>query len=332
MKSRIWSLIASATIALFAFGSIALAQDCASQGGIVVHPGQGVQLSQVSYSFQQVLANVGLQPSSTGEIDINVPELTTMMSSGFINVVTDAGWVVPNLPILPGFYDQDGYANVSTTLNLNVNIGTTVSNLNATVCYTPQPLTQISSDNLETFAVGSTQYNGEGLGVGLGMGEIPAPPPIGFAFPGGQFRFWVQFGHQNVQTAVNQCAPASVANNFTWLKTVYGTPIPDKNILGLRGNPANSLVANLDMSMQSVKNNNNCDLNDVGREAESRVDGEAVPALSQTARVDAVSERQEYLQSDAEASGVLTLCLRRVHRWCGVCLGRPEFRGSGREG
>ncbi len=274
-------LVTVITIAFLALALPGVAQDCASQGGIVVHPGQGVELSQVSYSFQQVLANVGLQPSSTGEIDINVPQLTPLMSSGFINVVSDAGWVVPNLPILPGFYDTYGYANISTTLNLNVSVGTTVSSLNATVCYSSQPLTQISSDSLETFAVGSTQYNGEGLGVGVGTAEIPAPPPIGFAFPGGQFRWWIQFGHQNVQAADNQCAPASVANNFTWLKTVYGTPIPDKNILGLRGNPANSLVANLDMSMQSVKNNNNCDLNNVGREAASRVDGKAVPALSQ---------------------------------------------------
>jgi hypothetical protein len=280
MKSKMMSLVAVTIIAFLALALPAIAQDCASQGGIVVHPGQGVQLSQVSYSFQQVLANVGLQPSSTGEVDINVPQLTTIMSSGFINVVSDAGWVVPNLPILPGFYDTYGYANISTTLNLNVSIGTTVSSLNATVCYTPQPLTQISSDSLETFAVGSTQHNGEGLG-GVGTAEIPAPPPIGFAFPGGLFRFWLQFGHQNVQTALNQCAPASVANNFTWLKKVYGTPIPDQNILGLRGNPANSLVANLDLSMNSVKNWNTCGTSNVGREAASRVKGQAVPALSQ---------------------------------------------------
>ncbi len=73
MKSKMMSFVAVTTIAFLALALPAVAQDCASQGGIVVHPGQGVQLSQVSYSFQQVLANVGLQPSSTGEVDINVP-------------------------------------------------------------------------------------------------------------------------------------------------------------------------------------------------------------------------------------------------------------------
>lgn len=238
MTSKLRSLIAATAIALLTFGSAAMAQDCASLGGIVVHPGQGVGFSQVSYAFEEVLANVGLQASPTGEIDVDVSQVETLMSSGFINVVTSAGWVTQNLPVLPGFYDQYGYQYISTTLNLNVALGTAVSSLNAAVCYSSQVLGQISSANFDTFPVSPTQYNAEGLG-GVGMSTIPPAPPIGaLSFQqNGRNQFFLQKNHQNIQTANNQCAPASVANNFKWLNTTYATPIPDANIKGLRGKP-----------------------------------------------------------------------------------------------
>ncbi len=280
MKNTL-SVIAATAVAFFALTAAAVAQECAAQGGIVVHPDQGVQFLQVSYSFAEVLANVGLKASPTGEVDVDVSQLESLMSSGFINVVTPAGWVTQNLPVLPGFYDQYGYQYISTTLNLNVALGQVVSNLNATVCYSSQVLSQISSTSFDTFTVGSTEYNAEGIG-GNGMTEIPPPPPIGaLGFDQyGLTRYVMQKNHQNVQTANNQCAPASVANNLAWLKTMYAIPINDQNIKGLRGNPGNSLVANLDMTMKSVKNQK-CDLNNAGRWALNRGQGTGVPSISQ---------------------------------------------------
>src|SRR5271169_3900564 len=74
------------------------------------------------------------------------------------------------------------------------------------------------------FPVESAQYS---LG-GVGQQSLPppaSPPATPVVFPGGLFSFAYQANHQNVETADNQCSPASVANNFTWLNTTYGTPI-----------------------------------------------------------------------------------------------------------
>ncbi len=279
MKSRILSLLASATIALFAIGSAAVAQDCASQGGIVVSPSQGVVFSQVSYSFTD--ANVPNSP--TGQLDINVPQLTTLMSSGFINVVTGAGWVAQNVPVLPGYYDQYGYSDVSTTFNLNIAAGTPVASLQATVCYSSQPLVQITSSSFTTFAVAANSYNAEGLSD-KNLNEVPPPPPIAaMAFdPQGQNLFALQIGHTNVQTASMQCGPAAFANNFAWLKTFWGVPIPDNNVKGLRNWVPGSLVGQMDMNIQSFRGlYGRCIADVVGRLAWSRERGIGVPVISQ---------------------------------------------------
>jgi len=286
MKTRIQSFLASTTIALFFLASAAVAQDCASQGGVIVHPGQGVEFSQVSYSFDEVLANVGLQPSSTGEVDVDTSQLQTIMSSGFVNVVTDAGWVTQNLPILAT--DNDAY-DISTTLNLNIAAGSPLSSLNATVCYSSQSLTQISSAAFDTFTVGSTEYSAEGIGD-QGMDFIPPPPPIGgLTFDShAPDKSYMQPLHSadatDVQTADNQCAPASVANSFAWLNLRWNVPIPDANILGLRDTVAGSLVGELDMDMQSPdpkRYPKSCANDQPGRWAFDRAKGFGTPALSQ---------------------------------------------------
>ncbi len=279
MKTKILSLLAATTIALFISAPTAVAQDCASQGGIVVPPGQAVVFSQISYSFEDAIA----AHSSTGQVDVNVPQLITLMNSGYINVVTDAGWVTQNVPVPPGFYDKYGYQNISTTFNLNVQSGTLASSLNATVCYSSQPLMQITSSSLDNFAVGSAGYNAEGLGD-LNLNVVPAPPPIaGMDFdPQGLNQFVMQPLHENVQTAFMQCGPAAFANNFSWLRNFWGVPIPDPNIKGLRNWGPRSLVGRMDMNMQSYRTlYGRCYADMVGRWAINRAWGTGVPVLSQ---------------------------------------------------
>ncbi len=279
MKSRIVSLFAGLSLLLVGFVSIAVSQDCVSQGGIVVAPGQGVTFAQVSYSF----ADAREANSSTGQVDINVPQLTTTMTSGYVNVLTNAGWVAQNVPIVPGFASNYGYSNVSTTFNLNIQPGTPVPSLNAEVCYTPQPLVQISDNNFSTFTMVYSNYNAEGLGD-MNLTQAPDPPQIaGMQFdPQGQNEFAMQPNHQNVQTAFMQCGPAAFANNFTWLNSFWGVPIPDANVKGLRNFVPGSLVGKMDMSMQSYRTlYGRCFGDMIGRWALNRGVGTGVPVISQ---------------------------------------------------
>jgi hypothetical protein len=155
---------------------------------------------------------------------------------------------------------------MTTTFNLGVSSGT-VTSLNAFVDYTSAPLLNAPSGTQNTFSVAPVGYNAEGQGPNLTA--APGPPPVGaitFQF-GGLVRASVQPNHQNVQAANNQCGPAAVANSLTWLKTTYGVPIPDRNIPGLRGNPADSLVGRLDLAD--------------GRAATSRASGSPLNVLPQ---------------------------------------------------
>jgi len=245
MKLRMSSICLTA-IAPMIFLATAFGQRPSCPGsGVPVLPNQGVTLSQVNYSFPNASGD-GL--SGTGEVDVSVPELiaSTGQSSGFVNIVTAAGWVTQNLPILAGY----PYENISTTFSLGTSSGIPVTQITAAICYNPDALTESPSGPITTvFSVGSVGFNAQGQGPNLAA--APSPPKArAIVFSGGLFSAALQASHQNVQTANNQCGPAAVANNFTWLSTTYGTQVPNMNILGLRGNPAASLVGQLDLTMK----------------------------------------------------------------------------------
>ena len=254
MKRRMSSLFVATIIAMFTFTPAVFGQTCS----VVVPDDNGVALSQITFLFHVS----GIEPSATGEVDVNVPELIakTGMSSGFINIVTSGtGWVVQNLPILPSY----PYKDISTRFNLSVSPGTKVSSLIAAVCYSSGPLMDApTGGTFLSYLVGSIGYNAQGRcpgdykDTGCLITADPSPPAISIKFPGGLLYAAYQTFHENVQAADNQCVPAAVANNFTWLKTIYGTPIPDANDPGLRNIQKNEkgnipLVGNLDMTMWS---------------------------------------------------------------------------------
>jgi hypothetical protein len=254
MKTKALSLLVSPIIALSIFASAAFGQSCSSDEGMLLGPGQGISLSQITFAFDD---ESNTEPSASGQADVNVPQLTTatLLSSGFINIVTAAGWVGQNLPILPGY----PYSDISTRFNLTVDPGTVVPSLNAAICYSPDPFSTAPTDPPnQIFPVGSTTYNAQGKcpgnteGAACGIKTDPPPPAIEIKFLGGLFSFFYQPNHPNLQAADNQCAPAAFANNFTWLKTTYGTAIPDPNVVGLRNiQNKNALVGKLDMTFWS---------------------------------------------------------------------------------
>lgn len=288
MKTIIKSQLLAGALGLFVVVAYASAQDCIGQGGIAVQPGQGVAFSQVTFTYDTIAPPY--EPSGTGRVHVDVSQLESLMSSGFLNVVTSTGWVTQNLPIVAGFYDSYGYQKIGTTLDLGIADGTTVTQIGALVCYTPSELSSAPTGPQSTFDVDSIEYNAQGEcpgdipdGYGGGYGSsdtscaISAPPPrpvVGIVFPGGLFKVQVQPNHQNLEAANNQCAPAAFADNFTWLKTTYGIGVPQQNVIGLRGVPANSLVGQFDMTMWSGGKV-------AGREATERPHGMPVASFEQ---------------------------------------------------
>jgi hypothetical protein len=190
--------------------------------------------------------------SGTASIDVYVPLLvsSTGRSSGFINVVTEEGWVTQNLPVLPGY----PYPSVSTTLTLGSAFGGgIVSSLEAGVCYSDEPVAEAPQVTRDVFGVGSVLFANGGF-VEPAVNAPPPPPvaAVGFQFPGLFFSFAVQPGHSNVQAAFNQCGPAAAANGLDWLRAIHGTAVPHQNVLGLNGAPATSLVGQMDVKMQRL--------------------------------------------------------------------------------
>lgn len=209
---------------------------------IPVTPGQGVNFHQVSYNW-----DTSPDPNSpVGEIEVDNATLaaSTGQSSGFINVGTGLGWVVQNLPVIPGDPDP----NIVTKFEVTSNDGTVVTSLPADVEYSTAPVSSFSAGSMPTFSVDSTTYNGSGKGATPASGPQSPPLPSTVVFGGGPaLTICYQGAHSNVQAADNQCGPAAVANSLDWLRTTQGLPVPDPNVQGLRDNT--SLVGKLDLAM-----------------------------------------------------------------------------------
>jgi len=175
--------------------------------------------------------------------------------SGYLNVLDASGnWVVQNL--LLGVSGMSG----QITDRMSLLAGTTnLSSENLTADLSATPLTSFNtsiasslSDTVSTLgvtemtlAIGGTVTNSTLTDSEDGISLNPAG---NVAFGGGANSITFQTGHQNVEAAVNQCAPAAVANSLTYLGVN-----PLGNNPGSFGSPqipyANSLVAALDVAM-----------------------------------------------------------------------------------
>lgn len=193
--------------------------------------------------------------SGVGEITIDLSKArNTGLSEGFINVSNSTGqWIVQNLPVMStAIYD---HPTITTRVALGVSDGTPVSFFDVYVDYSPVPVASFSGGPggiTRAFNVTPGFFAAGGVGGTL-SGYMAGPDLAGFTFnPGGETYFIYQPGHQNVQAAMNQCAPAAVANSLTWLKDKKGLKVPHKNIPGLRPDVSpgdESLVGQLEQAM-----------------------------------------------------------------------------------
>ena len=230
----------------------------------ILGPGQGLTFQQVAFDY------VGLSPvpySQYGEVFVNYSALPAGDSSGYINVVLqNGGWAVQNLPVA----SSSGYPGLGQYFNLGAAAnGSPISGLSAFAEFTTNPLSSAPSGSFQTYDSGNGNFaqavvtNAQGRGADRSVNPGPPSPNGATIFGSGANSLTFQPGHTNVEQDVNQCGPGSVANSFDYLRTRYGVPIPNNqtNTPGIAGNPATSLVAQLDTAMgraqgQTVSDNN----------------------------------------------------------------------------
>jgi hypothetical protein len=137
--------------------------------GFMILSGQGVTFQQVDHMSHRPPE----RDSDEGRVEANTNALfrATGLSSGYINVFTDAGWVVENL-----FVDvNDQYPGVMY-FSLGLAQPTDVKQLSAFVVYSSGPQTSFTDGQRSTFPVGTDVQNIGGAGVVDDTGTTPMPP------------------------------------------------------------------------------------------------------------------------------------------------------------
>jgi hypothetical protein len=265
-----WSRVGRFVRTLIAAGAFtvigALAHSAAAEG-VAVQAGMGVTFSQMSFTFVPEGADATREPervadTNTGEmtIDLDALRTSTGRSSGFLNVRTAQGWVVQNVPILPGF----AFPGLRVSLSLADQCCEDVALLSAAVLLTDDPVLTFEENLFVDFPVGDVEVNLGGGGFedldaiplpveeapifGSGPVRPPQPPrPVALPFhPQGENRSCLPWPHPDVEAAAMQCVPASLSNNIQWLEDVHGVFVPQLHQPGLRFDGRNTLVGRMD--------------------------------------------------------------------------------------
>lgn len=215
----------------------------------------GVTFSQVDFLF----TNATVHDSDWGRIEVNIGEFTEYqgLNEGYLNIYTNAGWVVQNMLI----DSLEGMDSIAMYFDLGVDVGTNVTSLSIYMEFTGEPYVTFEDGLRSDYTVDTVKYNAEGAGP-LQTTSIPTPLPLLEFDPFGaiwDFKKPNKEG-ENVQTADDQCFPMSIANSLQYLENRYGLPVPHDHGKGLKGD--NSLVGKLDSA---------CD-----RGVRSRQDGDGV--------------------------------------------------------
>lgn len=228
------------------FSLLTVFTGCNGDGGAPIL--EGVAFSQIDFTWPES----EVFNSNIGQVDVDVETIRSAfgIEEGFINISTELGWVVKNLPVFSDF----SYPRISTRFKLSTSSGTDITSLDAIVLFSPEPLFELPSGEPQTFPVGDKALNAQGKGIPI-ADFTPSPPiPEALLFIPGGFTFECeQVGHQNIEAADNQCGPAATANSLKWLEDTFGINIPHPHRIGL-GNDG-SLVGSLDVTMDRTFRN-----------------------------------------------------------------------------
>ena len=206
----------------------------------VIGLGQGIEFYQVDFEF----AEITLADSNWGRLTADPVLLVeyTGITEGVLNVFTDYGWVVQNLPLSA----TEGLGPITTYFNLGLpTLSQDVAVLSAYVSYSAEPYLDLQEGVQTEYPVGTVVWNAEG--VGEATTEIGAAPPLytGLVSLEPSVRYTLP-NPVNVEAAVNQCFPMAIANSLQYLEKTYRLNVPHDHVPGIGVAGDNSLVGHLD--------------------------------------------------------------------------------------
>lgn len=240
---------------LFAGSGIGLA----GIAGADIIPTNALDLTRIGYRVGGNDPNAGL--SRVGELNIDVSAIGSSSQTRYLNIIDDSRvgddrWIVRNQPV---FASGSEFSGSSLAVNLDLTGIGAVDGV---------PLNPLATTNWRyDFSSGVTPATGgiaESIGDVLGRGlnqlnrtvnavincnavgavgggtviGVRRPPNPGATafnalFGGNSLRY--QPGHDNIQSAVNQCAPAAIANSLSFQRATRALTVPEANALGFKG-------------------------------------------------------------------------------------------------
>jgi hypothetical protein len=207
-------------------------------------PEQGITFERVNFTFNSNFS-ASLEETAWGRISIDKDDLFPhkRMSCGYINVFTDEGWVVQNLPV------DLGDEATSPAMYFNLGAVNSADTLSAHVEFSLFPLHKFKDGPRTEFTLGDAAWNAQGASE-LETETVGAPPEGNMDFS----HKWLFRKHkqknQNVQAAINQCVTMAMANSLQYLENRYGLPIPNDHDPGVKGD--DTLVGQLDTATDRI--------------------------------------------------------------------------------
>jgi hypothetical protein len=125
--------------------------------GVKILPGQGVTFQQVDFTPPRP----PVPNSDRGRVAVDADALlrSAGMSSGYINIFTDQGWIIHNLSV-----DVKGPSRVVEYFSLGLSQPTDVTQLSAYVVYSAKAQVSFQDGPRSVFPVGTTEWNAQGAG------------------------------------------------------------------------------------------------------------------------------------------------------------------------
>ncbi len=209
-----------------------------------IPPDSGVEVMQVDF----VSEPDNRRTSEWGRLHIVAEQLEASLDieGGFLNVMSEKGWAVRNVPIPPP--DQPP---LSVYFDLAVpSPDQRVEEITLKVAVSEEPVgkpdEELADIEFTKYPVSVWLWNAQGIGPPVEPAPGPPPPtvPAGSAVPVGKETYAHYQQVVNVETAKNQCFPMSIANSLQFLENQGKLTVPHNHVIGLKGD--NSLVGQLD--------------------------------------------------------------------------------------